>query len=58
MYTETTKAATKQLLMQYYQMDAEEIPPLKAKSEFIAADKLGFFLGIVEYGTASHLAGL
>jgi HNH endonuclease len=47
---------TKQMLMDFYGIYTDDIPALAEKIEWKAANKFGFFLGILSYGQEAHVA--
>ena len=55
---EATKTAATQLLDSYYQIHTSELPTQRAKSQWQAENKRGFFLGIIQEGEDSHIIQL
>jgi hypothetical protein len=49
MNLEAIKAAAKQLLSEYYQLKAAELPQRREKSQWTTENRFGFFLGIIQY---------
>ena len=58
MNIQETKITIKQLLKEYYKIDSESLPKRREKPEWNNENKLGFLLGIIEYGQVSHLVQL
>jgi hypothetical protein len=55
---EATKTAATQLLDNYYQIHTSDLPTQRAKSQWQAENKRGFFLGIIQEGEDSHITQL
>jgi chemotaxis regulatin CheY-phosphate phosphatase CheZ len=49
MNLDATKAAAKQLLSEYYQLHAAELPKQREKSKWTKVNRFGFLLGIIQH---------
>lgn len=52
---DTTKAAARRMLDEYYQIYPLHLPTERKKSQWLAENKRGFFLGIIQEGEDSHI---
>ena len=52
------KTETKKLLDEFYQINTNELPSKRIKSEWESENKRGFFLGIIEFGQQDHIIQL